>query len=694
MTRSWGLLLCALACGTTQATLTTPATFEMLVPADTGSSELRVTQRDPSISPSDVDTCATCHSDVAEQWKTSAHFFASFDNPIYRASVLRFRKERGNDKSRFCGGCHDPSLMVDGAMDKDIAQDDLRAFSGVTCRTCHGVQHARPDGNASLDVRVAAIELPRDGDPDSITRHKKAAAPDALRTPGLCIGCHRVFLDEGSGNAHHLAGQDDGTPWMRSAYAGSHAERVDEGVETADCRGCHMPKEDAKLGDAAAKDGKITSHRFLGGHTWLASMRGDTDQLDRLRALLQGAATVDVADVRVEAERVVVVVVVKNARTGHRFPGGTLDADDTWVELRAFDARGRLVAAAGDKHAAGEPTFTPDTHVLRAVLLDDQGEPVLARETERFRTTVVNHTLAPRDAEAVEYELATQGNVTWPLRFEARLRHRSRSLAVQAAACAHVKTDESRAFDAGFVKNYAFAKALDPCAAEPIVDVSTASRVVGRAGERPDGFDRSYALGQGLLHVLQERLDEARAPLLAADGFARNPTEHAMALALLGQLASRQGRVDEAFAHLDDAQKAIGTHPFLDRVRGEVLASVWREKEADPYLCDAAQGALRDDGMYSELAVALGSVGQSPFALEAARHTLVLQPRDEGALRIQALALESLGAPADQVQQAKDAWLRRRTPDDGAAIKGMCSARVPGCAAERDPVRMHPMKIF
>src|SRR5690606_30143822 len=35
----------------------------------------------------DLDTCATCHEEVSIQWRTSAHAFASFNNPIYRASI-------------------------------------------------------------------------------------------------------------------------------------------------------------------------------------------------------------------------------------------------------------------------------------------------------------------------------------------------------------------------------------------------------------------------------------------------------------------------------------------------------------------------------------------------------------------------------------------------------------------------------
>ncbi len=56
--------------------------------------------------------------------------------------------------------------------------------------------------------------------------------------------------------------------------------------------------EDAPLGDAAAKDGRVRSHRFVGGHTWLAAMRADPEQLARTQQMLRQAATIRVAALR------------------------------------------------------------------------------------------------------------------------------------------------------------------------------------------------------------------------------------------------------------------------------------------------------------------------------------------------------------------------------------------------------------
>ena len=80
--KRWLALSVILGCAAAQATAPSEpakATFAALLPEEGPNtpSQIRITERDPKINPSDVDTCATCHTDVAEEWKTSAHFFAA-----------------------------------------------------------------------------------------------------------------------------------------------------------------------------------------------------------------------------------------------------------------------------------------------------------------------------------------------------------------------------------------------------------------------------------------------------------------------------------------------------------------------------------------------------------------------------------------------------------------------------------------
>jgi len=658
----------------------------------------------------ETESCAGCHADAAEQWRSSAHAFGSFNNPVYRVVIDRFRAETGNDASRFCGGCHDVALLVDGALRGDVAPGDPRGHGGITCRVCHGVESTRPDGNGSYVLASSPIPIPRDGDPESLRLHKERMALAPLRTPAMCGSCHRSFLSPETGNPAHLVGQDELGAWERSVYAGSLGARVDEAVQPAECRTCHMPLEPAPHGDAAAKDGKIRSHRFAGANTWLAGMRGDATQLEAVRAMLRGAASIDVAVATAAdgsrtmpadgapvhpGQPLVLDVVVRNEHTGHRFPGGVLDAQDTWVEIEVRDAQGKRLAAAGvDEEATGEDATA---HRLRAVQADEHGTPMLLRETNHFRAPVFNHTIAPRDAEVVRYRLDVPAKLEarqLPLRVTARLRHRSRDLALARAACADAKTARGAAFAREVHKRTG--APMDPCAPQPVTDVAESDVLVGAPAEPTSAMPawrRLYDDGLGLLHALQEDVDSARPALERALDLAPPGDERARAAILhaLAEMSIREGRTEEALQRLDEVQALLPDHPAIAHARGEALGNVWRWSEATGPLHEAALASPLDDMLWSHLAVACGSADQPQAALEAAAHGLALAPRDADMLRVQALALERLGAPAADVARAREAFARWRPPDDAPAIKNGCSRQLPWCALERLPVHVHPL---
>src|SRR5262249_41012856 len=129
-------------------------------------------------------------------------------------------------------------------------------------------------------------------------------------------------------------------------------------------------------------------------------------------------------------------VVLRNRHTGHRFLGGVMDAQDTWIELTVRDASGALIAEAGaEQEESGDD---PTAHRLRSLMADENGKPVLERQTNRFRAGVYNHTLGPREATVVEYAFNVPPALTGgalPLSVTARLRHRTRGLPLQRVAC-------------------------------------------------------------------------------------------------------------------------------------------------------------------------------------------------------------------------------------------------------------------
>lgn len=617
---------------------------------------------------SDVESCGACHPDAFAQQQASAHAFASFNNPIYRVAVETLRDEASADASLVCAGCHDAALLADGAMQSEIAADDPRAHNGVSCRLCHGIRSASRDGNGDFVLAAVPLPVPKDGDLASVARHKEAVALAPVSE--LCGSCHQSFLSPASGNSDVLLGQNELRSWADSAYTGQGASRIDS-VEPADCVTCHMPKVPALLGDVAASEGRIASHQVLGGHTWLAAMRHSPKQEAEQRAVLATAVTVDVMDERQEGLEVTLDVVIRNIGVGHRFPGGVRDAANTGVRVVVQDASGRILlqSALGDEE-----------HVLRSYVADALGRLRNVRETHTFAATIADHTVAPRDVAIVRYKgRLAKGQQAHTIHVE--LVHRSRSEAVAQAACGESRSRRGKAFANAAV--LLGREPIDACVPQPTTVIAKTTRELGALGK--PSFQRSYEHGLGLLHELQERVGAAMPSLQQALALAETDVQRAMALVALGQLASRQGRVDDALAYFEQAENAIPVHPAIAAGRGDAFAKVWRWPAAAAAYKSAVALAPGNASLWRRYALALGSAGQREEALQAARRGLELSPRNPDLLRVQALALEAAG----EREEAMESYLANRGPDNRGTIIKRCIDRSAQCAREALPVHEH-----
>jgi Flp pilus assembly protein TadD len=627
---------------------------------------------------SDVDTCSSCHPDAAAQWSTSPHSFASFGNPIYRVSVEQVRDDIGRKASQHCGGCHDMPLMVDGLMAGDVPASDLRAHSGVTCRLCHGIQSVSKDGNGSYEWSRTPIDAPDLSDPQSIARHRQQVSVKSLGTE-VCVGCHRGFLspEMGDGMPVHLTGLDEPGVWRSSAWNGNGMGRVDS-VEKKTCIDCHMEREPASKAEYGAHDGTIASHRFLGGHTWMASMRGDTEQLHRMQAKLEGIASIDVQPAPGAPNSF--DVVIRNQLVGHRFPGGVLDIQDTWVEIEVLDAQGKRVAESGLAHER-DPN-DEDAHVLRTLVVDEKGNVLEHHEMARMRTQIATQTIAPRDASVARYALPPGVEAATVV---ARLRHRSRTLLMQQEVCRAARTKRGREFLSG--AKGAREVTLDPCKAQPITLIAQTRYTPGA----PTTWEREYEHGMALTSVVSERLDEARGVLEHALADAPAGKPKAMVTVQLAWVASKQGRNDDALALVATARAMLApaSPAVLDTIEADALMRVWKWQEAVAPAKAAATKAPGNATAWMMLARCYGSIGDDTNALAAATQGLELSPRDPDLLRSQATALAALHRP--EADAALAAYDRFRSPDNSAELRIECAADSPRCARQREQGATHPL---
>jgi len=668
----------------------------------------------------DPDACGACHQDVLRHWRQSAHARASFDNPWYRASVDAFRDARGNEASRFCAGCHDPVLLLDGSIDDEVRPEDARAHMGVTCLVCHSTVQSRSDGNGSWVLARDEVLFPDPNDDEEIALHRERLTRGPLRTPALCGSCHRSFLGEEMGNPHHLPGIDDIGSWRRSVFADSHATRLDEERDPETCQSCHMAPRHADDDFAADENDEVASHQVAGAHTAMAAQLGE-EALANVQRRLEGAARIDVAAARVDGEwhypaesaplrpgAMQLDVVVRNLETGHYFPGGTRDLQDTWIELEVRDAEGSLLAEAGTAHEERED---PTAFRLRSVLLDEEGAPDFAHLVHRFRAAAYDHTLDARDAQVVRYGLTLPEDIAGPLEVRARLRHRRHGHVMQRFACEASRSARGRAFQRA--SRRLGRTPLDACEPQPITEIADARVQIGAgdqgsgdqgsgdqgsddqgsgdqgsgdqdSGDQSSTFTRHYDHALGLSRTVQERLDEARPVLALAREVAMTDLQRAQAHAVLARVAARQGRLEEALSEVEHAIGFVGPHPALARIRGDAYAQVWQWESAAAAYEDAAEATPNDAAVWRSLARALGSAGDDEGALDAAVRGIPFSPRDADLLRSQSLAITAL--ERDREAEARAAFLTHRDVDEQPRLLRRCQQRDPDCARDRLPV--------
>ena len=649
-----------------------------------------------------TDDCADCHSDVASHWTNSAHAYASFDNPWYRASIEQFREERGANESRFCAGCHDPLLLMSGDIDRAVAPENELAYAGITCLVCHSIESTRPDGNASFSLTDRTVLLPDPAIPEEIEAHRARLTMKPLRTAALCGSCHRSFSGPSIGNENHLPGIDDLGDWASSAFAGAVQDQLTS-VDESSCQDCHMapvPASDAEM--AGAFDGIVSGHRWAASHTAMAVQLPDPQQAKQATDQLEGAVIVDIGAVRAGprrylvpeesrlrgAERLVFDVLLENRGAGHRFPGGVRDMQDVWVEVEVRDASGRLLGLSRPNDDGENDVF-----MLRATLLDAEATPEILHQVHRFSAPAFDRTLPAHDAQAVRYSMTLPRRIELPLQVEARLLHRKHSLEFQALACEASRTDRGIRFAQGAEQRGKVA--LDPCLDQPLTEVGAATVWMGRGAgaHKPTGgaarplIERLLTQALALLHAKQEHVHVAKPSIERALRLARESNStvlSARALVLRARLSSAQGRPNEAAAFTERAKALIGPSPVLDRVRGDAYARAWRWSAAAESYQRVADASPLDPRAWRDLARAYGSLSQDLNALSAADAGLRLAPHDESLQRSRALALESMGRPEAGV--AKQRWLAHRAPDAQPQLLAACEQEYQRCRRDRQPI--------
>jgi Flp pilus assembly protein TadD len=117
-------------------------------------------------------------------------------------------------------------------------------------------------------------------------------------------------------------------------------------------------------------------------------------------------------------------VVVRTKKVGHFFPGGTVDAYDTWLELKGTDDKGQTIFWSGMVEGEGKGPVEKGAHFYRSLQIDAHGNPINKRNAWATRAVVYVRLIPPGAADTVHYRMSIPENAGNKITLHARLCYR------------------------------------------------------------------------------------------------------------------------------------------------------------------------------------------------------------------------------------------------------------------------------
>ncbi len=658
-------------------------------------------------------TCGRCHQDIVEQWAVSAHRFSSMNNPFYRKPFmdLRARPDKGKVPSQWCSGCHEPALMQAGKVLTDFDPDSAEAQAGLTCLACHAIDalHART-GNAAYNLPDARESpylffgakggLAREiGDllikarPDA---HRAEMLTDAHRTSEFCSACHKVSLDVPVNGYRWFRGQNEYDAWHDSGVSRNAARTFYLPPVARRCQDCHMQREPAPLGDVAAKNGTVLSHRFLAVNTALPHLRGDADTIRRTEAFLRdGKLRVDIFGMRrltpagderqvirpldvlqpavAPGERIELQIVVRNVGVGHTFPGGTNDSNEGWLEVEVSLSDGTRLLHSGWMDE--RQRLDPDAHAYTVVMAAHDGTEAALRNPQDFHAPVLVRVIGPGTADVARYQVRLpEGTTADALHASAKLMWRK--------------------FKRPYTE-YVFAGAAVPDL--PVTTIATATITLpvraapaAAAPERDSPatadegqWQRHNDLGIGLLlqgdtrGALRAFGDVARLFPAKPDGF-RNAARAHLA----------DGNLNGAYASLELAEGLAPSDPQTAWVWGTVLQEDGRYADAEAAYRRVLEAFPSDRDTWRRLGRTLYLDRRYEDSLAAWMHALRIDPEDAAAHYHRMLCYRALGREGDAVE-AEKAYAKYQIDESAQEVTQTLRLTRDDLQRESNPVHVH-----
>ena len=575
----------------------------------------------------------------------------------------------------------------------------------------------------------------------------------------FCSTCHKVHLDKPVNNYRWIRGFNEYDNWQASGVSGQGARSFYYPENPQDCVNCHMPLIPSE--DAGNLDGMVHSHRFPAANTALPLVNKDEEQLQTTISFLQSnqvtldifalgesgdlqagagsssGSNLDIASTfavgeeqgmgvggamishwvtpvaapinRAEAtvrrgETVRIDVVVRTRGVGHFFPGGTVDAFDVWLELKAVDETGRTIFWSGAVENQGKGPVESGAHFYRSLQLDGHGNPINKRNAWATRAVLYVNLIPPGAADTVHFRLQVPEDCGDTIYLTAKLNYRKFAWwhTQWAFAGERDPADKNFALSAHHDDGrWLFTGDTSDVSGQikgipdlPIVTMATAEaslRVIESQAPLPerivqlDPKDRErwndYGIGllrQGLVRGAEEAfLQVTEISPTYPDGWVN-----------IARARLREKNIQGAREVLE---KALAVDPELPKTHyfyALTLKAQGQYKQALEHLHKAAAVYPQDRVVRNEIGRVLFLQGRYAEAIDELKEVLKIDPEDLMAHYNLMLSYRGAGH-LDEAQREYQFYLRFKADDSARAVIGNHWEPNPGDNNERQPVHEH-----
>ncbi len=416
--------------------------------------------------------CGHCHKEAYHQWRQSVHS-NSFRAPWYLKNVNLLIDVKGVQFSRHCEGCHNPVALLSGDLSQGMPKKRPFEDEGITCSTCHSIESTDATGTGSYVMGIPAVLVDENGAPITrpvsdgevlahLDRHSKAVMRPLYNTAEFCAACHKAAIPASLDDYKFLRAISLYDEWQAASFTKQSPLPFYRKDSISTCQTCHMPREalSGDQDDPGAKEGKLVSHRWLGGNTLMPQYYNYPEQAEKLVNFLKngfdgkGVFNVDIfalepdppvnetpsadssspANAKLIAplglspfsitpgEALTADVVIQNKGIAHSFIPEQRDFYEAWINFVVKNSAGKTLAESGFLQPDGN--LDPSAHSFTNRLVNIKGELNDLHQIWRNRVLAYNNTIQSGRSQLARYRFRVPKNLKGQFTITATVRYR------------------------------------------------------------------------------------------------------------------------------------------------------------------------------------------------------------------------------------------------------------------------------